>query len=340
MKKTIILFGIIGLSIILKAQRGDIRIMFYNVENLFDTYDDTTKRDNEFLPDGVKYWTSRKYYEKLNNITKIITAVGEDFQPPDIVGVCEIENRFVLEQLIKKTALSKFQYKIVHYESPDKRGIDVGLIYRKKNFKVLYSNNYKVSLGDAKRTTRDILYVKGLSKKDTLHIFINHWPSRWGGQLKSDPKRIAAAKTLRAIVDTIFQKSPNANIIIMGDFNDYADNNSMKKYLNAKYEDVQSFKNNELYNLTSLNNKNIKYGSHKYQGHWGILDQIVVSGSLLTKTNNLYTKKEFANVFSSDFILEKDIKFSGFQPFRTYIGMKYIGGFSDHLPIYLDLLKK
>jgi predicted extracellular nuclease len=318
----------------------DYRIMFYNVENLFDTKDDTLKNDEQFLPYGDKRWTWEKYTDKTNKIAKVITAVGE-WGPPVIVGVCEIENYYVLNGIVKYSPLLKHDYKIIHYDSPDRRGIDVAMLYLSEKFKPIKHHNYKINFPFNKRMkTRDILYVKGeTNKNDTLHIFINHWPSRWGGQVDSEPKREFAASVLRNIVDSIQITDKDANIIIIGDLNDEPEDKSVKITLNAKLE-YDNIKSLELYNLSyylqSVKNK----GSHKYQGKWGMLDHIIISGSLLNENNKIHTTKDDAHVFDAKFLLETDSKYQGFTPFRTYKGFKYNAGFSDHLPIYIDLYRK
>jgi Endonuclease/Exonuclease/phosphatase family len=320
----------------LNFERGDYRIMFYNCENLFDTYDDTLKNDDEFLPDGAKFWSSYKYYEKLSNIAKVITAVG-GWEPPEIVGVCEIENYFVLEGLTKISPLKVFNYKIIHYESPDARGIDVALLYLPNKFRPIYTKNFQVNFPDTDRKTRDILYVVGTTtKKDTLHIFVNHWPSRWGGMLESEGKRMFVASLLREKTDSIFATNRHAKILIMGDLNDFPDNKSILENLGAltEFDDIKS---NELYNLSYYLQEVKGKFSHRYQGHAGVLDQMIVSGAFLDKTANIYTTKEDAHIYDAEFLLEKEENFVGYKPNRTYIGFKYHGGFSDHLPAYIDL---
>lgn len=323
----------------LNFERGDYRIMFYNCENFFDTFDDTLKNDNEFLPDGEKHWSIHKYYEKLSNISKVITAVG-GWEPPEIVGVCEVENYYVLESLTKHSPLKAFNYKIIHYESPDKRGIDVGLLYQPNKFTPISTKKIEVVFSDNGRPTRDILYVAGTTtKKDTLHIFVNHWPSRWGGMLESEPKRRFVASLLRTKIDSLFVVNPKAKILIMGDLNDFPDNKSIVEDLKA-LNNFSDIKPNELYNLSYYLQEEKGKFSHRYQGEAGILDQMIVSGALLDSTSNFYTTKDNAHIYDADFLLEKEENFVGYKPFRTYIGYKYHGGYSDHLPPYLDLFYK
>jgi predicted extracellular nuclease len=310
--------------------------MFYNVENLFDTKNDSLKNDDEFLPEGARFWIYNRYQEKLQNISRVITAIG-GWSPPDIIGLCEIENREVLDDLCSKSSLSRLKYKIIHKESPDFRGIDVALLYQPKVFKPITYSAIKVSNHNNSLVTRDILYVKGATKNsDTLHVFINHWPSRSGGQLESEPNRIQAAKILRLQVDSIFNLNASSKIVIMGDFNDYPENTSISLTLkaNRSYDKIEA---NQLYNLSAYLQENVNYGSHKYDGEWGILDQIIVSGALLGSKDGLSTSIENAHIFYADFLLEDDSNYSGKQNFRTYVGFKYHGGFSDHLPIFIDI---
>jgi len=321
--------------------KSSYRVMFYNVENLFDTMDDPEKNDNEFTPEGSRYWSEYRYKQKLSNIYKVIVAVGE-WDLPILVGLSEVENRKVLEDLLNFTPLYKTDYKIIHYESPDARGIDVALLYRSELFKPINHKPVRVvwpaSIG--KGTTRDILYVSGTTQEgDTLHIFVNHWPSRWGGQMETEEKRMFVAKLLKTQTDSIFKLNSFANIIIMGDLNDYPTDRSLLESLktNTSFEKIKSDK---LYNLSYYLQEVKKLGTHKYDGQWGILDQIIVSGTLLDTTRNIYTTPDNAHVFSPDFMLEPDEKYTGKRVNRTYIGYKYHGGYSDHLPTYVDLKKK
>ncbi|MBN2681902.1 MAG: hypothetical protein JXR58_05305 [Bacteroidales bacterium] len=325
-------------SNLIENPRGDFRIMFYNVENLFDTYDDPQKNDDEFLPEGTRYWSNYRMYDKLRNISKVIVAIGE-WETPEIIGFCEIENRFVLEKLVENSPLVNLNYKIIHFESPDRRGIDVGIIYNSNRFKPLFKQAIEVVFPyDTARKTRDILYVKGvLGNEDTVHVFVNHWPSRYGGQMVSEPGRITAAGIVRKKVDSIMQSSPLANIVITGDFNDEPENISMSKILRANTK-LENFSDTSLYNIAAhLLEKG--RGTHKYQGNWGVLDQFIVPGTMITGKSTLNLKPNNMHVFEADFLLEKDENAAGNQPFRTYVGFKYNGGFSDHLPVYIDLFK-
>lgn len=317
-----------------------LRFMFYNCENLFDTFDDSLKNDNEFLPDGDKYWNKYKYYERLHKTSKVIMAIG-GWKAPELVGLCEIENRKVLHDLTKNTKLYQAEYNIIHKESPDNRGIDVALLYSPKAFSPIKTEFIKVLFNEKDaRPTRDILYVKGITNQsDTLHIFINHWPSRWGGELETEDKRAYVALLVKQKTDSIFVANPNANIIVTGDLNDEPNNTSVKDVLKAQLT-LQTPEHNKLYNLTQIARLNQNIGSHKYQGVWGVLDHIIVSGNLLNANNSIFCKEQSATIFCAPFLLETDETYLGEKPKRTYIGFKYNSGFSDHLPVFFDLQRQ
>ncbi len=316
------------------------RIMFYNCENLFDIYDDTLKNDEEFLPDGERHWNNNKYYTKLNNICKVIAAVG-GWQPPEFVGLCEIESGKALHDLTKNTPLYLFEYKIIHKESPDRRGIDVALLYNPKSYTPIKNTFITISFPDnPKKYTRDILYSKGvLPKGDTIHLFVNHWPSRWGGQLESEGYRLYVASVLKSHTDSILSVHKNANIVIIGDFNDEPTNKSILQVLKAQTE-IGKLVQNKLYNLTYISNYGKSYGTHKFHGNWGILDQIIVSGNLLNRQNGLYTTPESTVIFNAGFLLENDKSYLGSKPYRTFVGFKYNAGYSDHFPVFIDLYRE
>jgi len=312
-----------------------LELMFYNVENLFDTKDDSVTDDKEFLPTGEYKWDDEKLNKKLQNIHQVVLSLGY----PEIIGVSEIENRGVLEMLISKTAMKEKGYNIVHFDSPDQRGIDVGLLFNPKRIKLLASKKIPVKLdgsGKDDRPTRDILYAKlQLITRDTLHVFVNHWPSRSGGEKESEPKRASAAKVLKAATDSILKVSPNSKIIAMGDFNDYPSDKSLKDVLSAELDTTKGDK--ALYNLMGWQMGPDK-GSQKHRENWGFLDQFVVSNALIFNTNGTFTKFNQAKVNRLGFLLEKDARNGGEIPFRTYGDKKkYIAGYSDHLPITLTL---
>ncbi len=316
------------------------RLMFYNCENFFDTKHDTLKNDVEFLPEGQKNWSKYRYYTKVNQIYKVITAVG-GWETPDLVGLCEVENKQVLLDLMYKTPLYKEKYKILHKESPDKRGIDVALLYKPESFKPIKTEFLKVTFTNGDNyPTRDILYTKGVIKtNDTLHVFINHWPSRWGGQLETEGKRMTVAKIVRNKVNDIFKENPNAYIFITGDLNDEPQDKSVTKTLNALHN-LEAPKQSELYNLSYTLQHEYNLGTHKFHGHWGILDQLIISGGLLNNKGKITTSINQAHIFKANFLLEDDEAYLDKKPFRTYAGYRYLGGYSDHLPVFLDLIKQ
>jgi len=318
------------------SEKGrNLRFMFYNVENLFDTIDNPEANDEEYLAGGARNWNSYRYYQKKNRIYKTIMAAG-GWRPPELIGLCEIENETVLEELLWNTPFSKFEYKYIHRNSPDHRGIDVALLYDPERFFPVSENFLRLNLPDEYSSTREILYSKGHTKQnDTLHVFVNHWPSKYGGAVKSQPKRNIAAKTLKAITDSILKVEKQAKIIVAGDFNDGPKAESVKKFLKADTPGDLII-NQKLYSL-SEQWLNEAYGTYKYQGQWSVIDQFIVSGSLLKNSNELNTSQENAHIFAPAFLLEKDEKYIGKKPYRTYIGFRYNDGFSDHLPIILDL---
>lgn len=340
MKQQLLLFTLFCSGFIFsqnpQAQNKGVRIMFYNVENLFHPSNDSLKRDDEFTPKGERYWSYKRYNQKLKNIAKTTIALGE-WEPPAVIGLCEIENNQCLKDLIYNTPLKAFGYEIIHYESPDNRGIDVAILYRPEFFKLIDSHPYVLKFGPDSRPTRDILYAKGVvNKKDTLHLFINHWPSRYGGQLATAPKREKAAQILKQKYDSLLTLNPLANIIALGDFNDHPDDVSMKNNLKAK-KDTINLKPNELVNLI-WHFADQGLGTHKYQHVWGVLDQIIVSQNLVFSKNSLFASLSTAHIFKADWLVEKDDV--GQKLNRTYVGFKYHGGYSDHFPIYVDVVFK
>jgi hypothetical protein len=314
---------------------GEFSILFYNVENLFDIQDYPETQDDIFTPDGELRWTSKRLTEKLLNISKVILSAS-GWRVPEIAVFCEIENRDVLEKLIKNTPLKSVPYKIIHKESPDHRGSDVAMIYNPELFFPLEYNYYPLIVNNKQLNTREILYISGvLNGKDTLHIFGNHWPSRYSGFLETKSLRMLAANLLRSKVDELNKKYKSPKIVILGDFNDNPEDETLSEILRAK-EVEQPIVENQLYNLF-FDLKRIDQGTLKYQSQWYIFDQIIVSGSLLSASSGIYTKPENARILAIPFLLEEDQKFGGKKPFRTYYGYSYNGGFSDHLPVLLQL---
>ncbi len=314
--------------------RGDkgIRIGFYNVENLFDTENDPVKRDDEFTEKGDKHWNDRKYRTKLQQVAKVTTSVG-GWESVEVMAFCELENQTVLNDLLTSTPLKETDYRIVHFESPDRRGIDVGFIYRPEKVQVIRSEAIPVVFPwDTAYKTRDILFARlVVLNQDTIDFYVNHWPSRWRGQLESEPSRVHVANTLLEHRGSV--KSPQ-KMIAVGDFNDSPIDKSIKDVFKAE---LDTNKKADYYNLMFPHLD--KNGTNKYQGDWSIIDQIIVSESLFRTQTNFRIRNNQAYIFNADFLLEPDPKYEGMQLNRTYLGMRYKGGYSDHLPVYMDLVK-
>lgn len=296
----------------IKTTTYDFRVLFYNTENFFDTLDDPNTTDNEFLPSARYHWTGKRYYTKVNHLYKVIISNG--LEPPSLVGLAEVENKKVLKDLANNTPLAKFQYRIIHFESPDNRGIDVALLYRPDKFKPIISKPVRLDFPfDLKRKSRDILYVKGIAiNADTLHVFVNHWPSRASGHAESEKYRIFAAEKLRACTDSIFKTSSSAKIIITGDFNDEPDDVSIRKYLKA-IQLQKSVSSKSLYNLSYGWLKSISIlGTLKFKGNWSIFDQVIVSGAVLSpKSKGLVSYSSSATIYAPQFLLKDNDKYSG-----------------------------
>ena len=326
-----------GLFPSLSAQDRYYRIAFYNVENLFDTQHDSLKRDADFLPGGNHHWTKKKLYKKINGIAKVYYALA-GWNKITALGLCEVENEHVLRLLLHYSPLQSLPLGLVHYESPDRRGIDVAFIYDTTQLKVLGSRPVHIRFPfDTSGRTRDILYVKTLLSQQIVHFFVVHFPSRYGGYMPTVSKRKWVAAVVRHSVDSILQTNPLANIIIMGDFNDEQDKESIRQTLAAGNVQDTAGKKFPLINLMATPQFEDK-GTHKFHGIWGILDHIIVSKSLYEGQNGLRIKQHKASAFHPPFLMEKDEKYLGERPFRTYTGFSYHGGYSDHLPVYMDIL--
>jgi predicted extracellular nuclease len=315
---------------------------FYNLENLFDTTDDASNQgDNEYLPSAAKHWTSARYQDKLAKLSTVISQIGNEVLPggPALLGVCEVENKKVLEDLVAQPALSKSNYAIIHYDSPDGRGIDNALLYRKDLFTPTQSKTISLLLDQkrddgSRKTTRDVLYVKGALLGDTIHYLVNHWPSRYGGEEKSRPGRAAAALLNRKIVDSIEATNKLADIIIAGDLNDDPNSPSLTKSLKAAGRRADAGVTG-LYNpMLSLYNQG--GGTLGYQHAWNLFDQIIVSEGLAKASKDWMFRN--ARIFRKDYLLQQSGSYKGF-PFRTYVGSSYKDGYSDHLPVYAVLIR-
>lgn len=315
-----------------RKERRTITVVFYNVENLFDLVNEPVKKDEEFTPEGEKKWNGQRYAKKLNDLARVIASVNE-VELPEIVGLSEVENKKVLEDLVSAGKLKDGNYSIVHYESPDFRGIDCALIYRPAEFKVTKHFPVRVRFQDEPDyKTRDILYVKGHTKnRESLHLFVNHWPSRIGGTEKTEPDRVQVASVLKQKTDSIFDTDKNAKIIIMGDMNDEPANKSLVETLGAKTpENAESRFTNLMFPAYTEGK-----GSYNYRGNWNMLDNLIVSESLLDKKGFRVTSNR-GFVFHEEWMEYKN-RNGEITPNKTYGGPNYYGGVSDHFPVWFTM---
>ncbi|MBD0831037.1 endonuclease/exonuclease/phosphatase family protein [Aestuariibaculum sediminum] len=299
---------------------------FYNLENLFDIYENKHTNDNDFLPISKKKWTPKRYENKLRKLSYAISKIGrvETGKPPALIGLAEVENTVTVKDLINYNHLKNYNYDFVHFDSPDERGIDVALVYNQDIFEVTHSETFNIALFDDDGTpdyTRDILLVSGKLDKVPVHVLVNHWSSRREGQRETEAKRMAASNRAGEIIEKLRQKTPEAKIIIMGDFNDDPSSNSIKSLVNEY----------NLYNpMETL--RSFSRGTTYHKRQWNLFDQILVSTNFFENTPDSL-EFETANIFDADFLKQFSGKFKG-TPFRTYVGKKYHGGYSDHFPVY------
>ncbi len=336
MKTTFILFIILLITTFQVPAQSKFRVMFYNVENLFDTFDDPEKEDSDFLPEGSRRWTQGRYRNKLNNIARVISSAGE-WDTPVLVGMCEVENDTVVRDLIQYSPLKKMKYRYVMTRSADARGIDVALLYQRDRYKYIGHHCYRVHFPkNPQKKTRDILHVSGqVISGDTLDVFVCHFPSRRSGELESEPDRVQVASIVRAKVDSLMKIRGKANILIMGDFNDEPSNKSIAVTLGALPSSGKILKTN-LYNLFHAFEKRKNEGSYKYGRQWNMLDQVIVSGNLMDRKQHFHVLPETATIFRPEFLTTEDTTNGGIRPKKTFHGMKHEGGFSDHFPVLVD----
>jgi predicted extracellular nuclease len=313
--KNILLFSFILSSASLFAQKNA-RVVFYNVENLFDTLDTPNQADEEYLPTAEKNWNSEKYWEKIAHINKVMN----EFDNIALMGVCEIENKAVLDDVVKG---QKQKLKIAHFESADERGIDVGLMYNKKIFCLKKKGilRFTLTVKGEPKATRDILYVELKHKKERIHVVVNHWPSRYGGAEESEPSRLLASETAKKYIDSVLTIDPQAKIIFMGDLNDYPSNKSVENIMEK---------------LTPMitQTSGSKGGSHSYKNEWNILDHMLISPGM-ENTGGMQAITHSGKINEFEYLLET---WKGnVVPLRTYVGSKYLGGYSDHLPVSFEI---
>lgn len=316
-------------------------IGFYNLENLFDTIidPDTNKiLQDDFTPHGKKQWNSKKYFHKLGQMAKVISEIGTDLTPQgvSILGVAEVENKLVLDDLVKQDAIANRDYRIVHAESPDKRGIDVALLYNPLHFNFLEQKSFALNIpGDSAFSSRSQLLVTGELFNERIHVIVAHWPSRRGGEKRSAPLRCAAASLGKQIADSIYKSEPNAKILYMGDLNDDPTNKSVKDFINAGGK-KEKLADKTFYNpMENMYKKGI--GTLAWRDVWNLFDQILISPSLV---NEQYDELSFytAKIFNKEYLKQHSGNFKGY-PFRSYVGGTYTGGYSDHFPSYVLLVK-
>lgn len=308
------------------ASVTELKIAFYNIENLFDLEDDPKKIDEDFTPTGKMKWDQARYLKKLSSLAYVANQLGGDNTSPDLLGLCEVENATVLKDLVRQQAIKNRDYQFIHYDSPDERGIDVALLYDARIFQPIYQHIIRIRLPGNDSTTRDVLLVKGrIGGKDTLTLFVNHWPSR----RNPEETRLVTARKVRAVVDSLLTKNPNERIILMGDFNDEPDNESLQILTQKKANPTGKTL------ITAMSElKKQGLGTHEYKKQWNMLDQFVYAPAL--QTGKWRIADGYPKIFKPDFLQEQDPKYKG-SPYRTYVGEKYLGGYSDHFPIQLRL---
>lgn len=313
------------------------RVVFYNVENLFDPFDDPSTNDNEYTSKGKSHWTMARLDQKVMMVYRALIAAA-DGTLPDVIGMAEIENLWIIEYLLKKTPLKEGNYGIIHKESPDPRGIDVALLYRKDRIVPVDYEFIPVRGSKAKRfVSRDILHFKANIRKESISFFVNHWPSRSGGYIETQQKRDLTAGILRHKLDSLLLVNPKSKFLLMGDFNATPDETCFTKILGASMEKEKSG-SVKLINIAQYWQKE-KIGTIRSKGHWEIFDQFICSGNLIDGTGLQISTNE-TTICKESFLLEDDKRFLGKKPFRTYMGPIYHGGVSDHLPISSALFFK
>lgn len=329
-------YCILLIMMFLSPPPDSVKVAFWNLENFFDPFVDSTRAYNEFTENGGQHWTKTRFYNKRNNIYKAILSFSGS-QPIEIMGVCEVENEFVLNAVFAQTPLKRFNYRWVHYEGPDRRGIDPAIIYSKDKFQLLYSEAIPFyNPNDTAMVSRDILYAKFFDyRSDTIHCFVNHWPSKYRGELETVEARNCAAGIVRRKVDSIVAVIPDAKIIIMGDFNDTPESPCIREVLGAKHRS-ETTENDLLVNLFARAEDLGFKGTLKHQDSWSIIDQIIVTKSLIN-SESLHCTSSDAQIIHDPMLLTEDATYHGVKLNRTYLGPRYLGGFSDHLPVVLLL---
>lgn len=324
------------------AQGKRYTAMFYNLENLYDTIKSPDTFDDEFTPNGSKSWTGERYWKKIANIEKVLYSIAADTKGfPAIIGVSEIENRSVLEDVVAAPKLQAANYQIVHYDSPDARGVDVAMFYRPSQFKLLGSKPIPVHFADEPRfKTRDILMAWGEIEGELFYVFVNHWPSRLGGQAASEYKRVQVAQIVKHNIDSVLQVSPQAKIMVMGDLNDDPTDKSMFEALGAK-GNINKLAKGDMYNpFYDMFKKG--FGTLAYNDAWNLFDNIIVNYNLVDgKGLKLYkpeANKYYGNIFDRQFLRQQSGQYKNY-PLRTFVGSTFTNGYSDHFPVFIYIAK-
>ncbi|MBR2367363.1 MAG: endonuclease/exonuclease/phosphatase family protein [Alistipes sp.] len=345
MKKLLIILCVAMLSVgAVYAQEKPYTIVFYNLENLFDIYDDPETNDGEFTPDGVKQWNETKYQKKLSNMERVlfdIAKIQRDY--PIVIGVSEIENRSVLEDLISQPSLRGANYRICHYDSPDARGVDVAFLYRADVFKLEGSDNIKLVVEELPNfRTRDFVTMWGTIEGEPFYFLVSHWPSRLGGKEASAFKREACARQIREIKDSLLAANPATKVVVMGDFNDDATDSSIVHTMGAKGK-IKELQSGDFFNPY---NQMLRagLGTLAYQDAWNLFDNICVTENLVNaKEGELRLvkgegMKYWGNIFSRPYMIQQEGQYKGY-PLRTFVTNNFQNGFSDHFPVYIYISK-
>ena len=324
------------------AQDKPYMVAFWNFENLFDIYNDPETHDDEFTPEGIKKWNETKYQKKLYNLERVIfdmAAINKEY--PIVLGVSEIENRSVLEDLVSQPKLKGAKYRICHFDSPDARGVDVAFLYRADVFKLEGSDNIKLNVPELPNfRTRDLVVMWGTIEGEPFYFLVSHWPSRLGGKEASQFKRDACAKQIREIKDSLLQANPATKVVVMGDFNDDATDASLVKVMGAKGK-VKELNTGDFFN-PYVQMLKAGLGTLAYQDSWNLFDNICVTENLVNGTYGklrlIKGKKFYGNIFTRPYMLQQEGQYKGY-PLRTFVTNNFQNGFSDHFPVYIYIGK-
>lgn len=343
MKRTF--FAILFASLLLVGfAQKPYKVVFYNLENLFDTINDPNKNDEEYLPEGERKWTTYRYNQKLHNMERVLFDVAlQDKNFPAVIGVSEIENRLVLEDLLAQPKLAKANYRIVHFDSPDRRGVDCAFFYRPSQFQLEGSEAHRISFpGRPNFLTRDLVAMWGKIEGEPFYFIVSHWPSRLGGKERSQYSRDFVAAKCKHICDSVRTVNPNTKVVIMGDFNDDATDASVVEVLGAK-GNIKKLEANDMFNPFNAMLK-AGYGTLAYRDSWNLFDNIVVSENLATGSTGALKiqKKEgakfYGNIFTAPYMIQKEGQYKNY-PLRSFVGSNFQNGYSDHFPVYIYIAK-